>query len=124
MKVWVPQWPKGAFIFSRWPLRARPRRRVILVVVPVSSITPSRSGRFFIHGWRWSRHTRRDRTTSARSVSLASSVFFDGKLLLDQQPRQRSGMRLDPAFGQKPRRKLRHRDVAIRLDPADISMAT
>ncbi len=29
MKVWVFQGPKGALMRSRWPLRERPRRRVI-----------------------------------------------------------------------------------------------
>ena len=30
MNVCVPQWPKGTFILSRCPRRARPRRRVFL----------------------------------------------------------------------------------------------
>jgi hypothetical protein len=54
---------------------------------------------------------------SARSVSLASSVFFDSKTLLDQQPRQRSRMGLYPTLGQKPRRQFGHRDVAIGIHP-------
>jgi hypothetical protein len=37
-KVWVIQCPKGALQRSRWPFGQRPRRRVILVVVPVSSM--------------------------------------------------------------------------------------
>ena len=32
MKVCVFQWPKGAAVRKRWPLRLRPRRRVILVL--------------------------------------------------------------------------------------------
>ena len=35
MKVWVFQCPNGALERSLWPFRQRPRRRVILVVVPV-----------------------------------------------------------------------------------------
>jgi hypothetical protein len=50
MKVWVPQWPKGAFIRSRSARRARPRNWVILVVVPVSSTNTRRCGRRPIHG--------------------------------------------------------------------------
>ncbi|MDR6303990.1 hypothetical protein GGQ85_001689 [Nitrobacter vulgaris] len=42
-KVCVPQWPKGALLFNRVPFVERPRRRVIFVVVPVSSMKTSRS---------------------------------------------------------------------------------
>jgi hypothetical protein len=52
MKVWVIQCPKGAFARSRWPLRQRPRRRVILVVVPVSPMKTSRCGSSRMCGWR------------------------------------------------------------------------
>ena len=43
MNVCVFQWPKGARAFRRSPRSARPRRRVILVVVAVSSMKTSRS---------------------------------------------------------------------------------
>lgn len=36
------QWPKGALLFNRVPFVERPRRRVIFVVVPVSSMKTSR----------------------------------------------------------------------------------
>lgn len=36
------QWPKGALLFNRVPFAERPRRRVIFVVVPVSSMKTSR----------------------------------------------------------------------------------
>ena len=36
MKVWVPQWAKGARDLRRCPRRARPRSRVIFVVVAVN----------------------------------------------------------------------------------------
>lgn len=41
-KVCMPQWPKGALLFNRVPFVERPRRRVIFVVVPVSSMKTSR----------------------------------------------------------------------------------
>jgi hypothetical protein len=59
---------------------------------------------------------------SARSVSVASSVFFDGKAVLDQQARQRSRMRLHPTLGQEPRRQFGHGDIAIGIHPAQQSL--
>ena len=49
MKVWVFQCPNGALALSRWPFGLRPRSRVILVLVPVSSMKTSlcRSSRIF-----------------------------------------------------------------------------
>jgi hypothetical protein len=44
MKVWVPQCAKGARALRRCPLRARPRSRVIFVVVAVSSMKTSLCG--------------------------------------------------------------------------------
>jgi hypothetical protein len=48
--------------------------------------------------------------------------FFNGKAGRKQQARQRGGMRLHPAFRQKPCRKLWHGDVAFGLNPADRSI--
>src|ERR1700733_1204448 len=51
MKVCVLQCPNGTFESSLCPLRLRPRRRAILVVVPVSSRKTSRCGSSRMIGW-------------------------------------------------------------------------
>ena len=71
--VVVHQCPCGALSLRRAPCRARPRRRVMFVLAPDSSTKTTR---------RKSRercsaiHASRRRLTSARSCSLARSVFF------------------------------------------------
>ena len=60
-------------------------------VVPVSSINISLSRRSFILDWRCSAHTRRAPTTSARSVSIASSVLFKAELLHAQNRESGAG---------------------------------
>src|ERR1700678_4820108 len=67
-KVWVFQWPKEALERRRSPLSQRPRARVILVLVPVSSMKTSRCGSVPILGCRSAFHASR---TSGRSHSLA-----------------------------------------------------
>jgi hypothetical protein len=118
MKVCVPQCPNGARALNRCPRRARPRSRVILVVVAVSSMNASRCGSWRIRGWRWLRQIRRSTTTSSRPASVASSVFFDAEALPDQKPRERRRMGRDAAFGLQLGRQFRHRDIALRLHPA------
>jgi hypothetical protein len=76
MKVCDFQCPNGALERSRWPFRQRPRSRVILVVVPVSSRKTSRCGSSRIPGCRVKVHSSRACWTSGRSCSLASSAFF------------------------------------------------
>ena len=72
-KVVVRQWPWGTPTRRRSPLGARPRRRVILVFNPVSSMkirrSESRSGCA-------SNQAPRAAATSARSCSLAWADFF------------------------------------------------
>src|SRR6202044_1120264 len=75
-KVWVFQWPKGALERRRSPLSQRPRARVILVLVPVSSMKISRCGSVRILGCRSAFHASRAWRTSGRSHSLALRVFF------------------------------------------------
>jgi hypothetical protein len=74
----VFQWPNGAFEYRRCPLGQRPRRRVILVEVPVSSRKTSRCGSCCMRGWRLVRQCSRAWRTSERPCSLARSVFFLG----------------------------------------------
>src|ERR1700731_1700842 len=81
-KVWVIQCPKGALQRSRWPFAQRPRRRVILVVVPVSSRKTSRCGSSRIRGWRVVVHSSRDRV---RAILLArQQSFFEAVAVADE----------------------------------------
>src|SRR5512144_86421 len=72
-KVVVFQWPCGTALTSRLPRSARPRARVMLVVVPVSSMKTSCAGSR--PGW-LSFQAVRAACTSARSCSVACAVFF------------------------------------------------
>src|ERR1700761_2969774 len=73
MNVLSFQWPWGVFQISRSPLGARPRKRVMFVLVPVSSMKTRCLGS--IEGC-LSRHSSRAVLTSSRSCSAACSVFF------------------------------------------------
>src|SRR6478735_10824844 len=112
MKVWVSQWPNGALAYSRCPLGQRPRRRVILVEVPVSSRKTSRCGSWRKRGWRLVCQCSRACRTSERPCSLARSVFFEAIALADEPVRDRSGCDLRAA-GQQFSRELRHGDVTL-----------
>src|SRR3954452_4481924 len=76
MKVCVPHLAYGALARSRWPRKARPRRRVILVVNAVSSRKISRSSRCRSHGISQRKQRRRRLATSARSSSWAARAFM------------------------------------------------
>src|SRR3984893_6624314 len=121
MKVCVAQWPNGASAFNRAPRRARPRRRVILVVVPVSSRKTSRWTPSRMRGWRCAFPSSRAWRTSSRPASEASSVFFEGQARLQQHPRQRGRMRRHILLGFQLGRQFRHRDIRLGLDPSDQS---
>ena len=82
MKVCVFQCPNGTFESSLCPLRLRPRRRAILVVVPVSSRKISRCGSSRMIGWRVKVHSSRACLMSGRSCSLARRVLWNGPPLL------------------------------------------
>ena len=101
----------------RWPRRARPRNRVIFVVVPVSSRKMSLCGSCRMCGWRFCRHSSRASRTSSRSHSDASSVFFKGVPRRQQGPRQRRGMGVHALRFLQLKRQLRHRDVRLSVDP-------
>src|SRR5580700_10962250 len=71
--VVVSQRPPGAWSWSLWPWRARPRSRVILVLAHDSSMKTSRS----MGSPPWaSCQSFLFSAMSARSCSLARSVFF------------------------------------------------
>src|SRR5690606_6976259 len=112
MKVWVFQCPNGAFERSRWPFGHRPRRRVILVVVPVSSMNTRRWGSSRILGWRFAFHSWRAAATSGRSCSLASRVFFAAVAVADRSARDR-GRADDGALPGQFGRQFRHGDVLL-----------
>src|SRR5882757_8695365 len=71
--VVVCHWPPGAWSWSRRPRRARPRNRVRLVLAQDSSRKTSRSAG---HSFCRSRQRFLCSWRSARSCSLARSVFF------------------------------------------------
>ena len=73
MNVLSFQCPWGVFPISRLPLGARPRKRVIFVVVAVSSMKTSCLGS--IEGC-LSRHSSRAALTSSRSCSAACRFFY------------------------------------------------
>src|SRR5271170_3535165 len=79
--VVVLQWPEGVSSWTRWPWGERPRRRVILVLAPASSIKTNRP--LSQSPWADFHHSRLA-LTSSRSCSLACSVFFIGQVHLPQ----------------------------------------
>ena len=76
MKVCVFQCPNGTFESSLWPLRLRPRRRVILVVVPVSSRKTSRCGSSRMIGWRVKVHSSRAALCRADHARWPAEFFL------------------------------------------------
>jgi len=119
IKVCVPQCPNGACARRRFPRFARPRSRVIFVVVAVSSMKTRRCGSCRIRARRWSCQTRRSRATSSRPASDASRVFFIRIAADNKKSRQRCRVGHNAAFGLQLGRQFRHRHVAIGLNPAD-----
>src|SRR3984957_20679258 len=88
MNVVSFQWPWGVFPISRSPLGARLRKRVMFVLVPVSSMKTSCLGS--IAGC-LSRHSSRDALTSSRSCSAACSVFFKADpVTIEEAPQTRN----------------------------------
>src|ERR1700738_3944306 len=110
-KVCVFQCPNGAFERSLWPLGLGPRRRVILVVVPVSSKKTTRCGSSRMIGWRVEVHSSRACFMSGRSCSLARRVFFEAIANADEPTRKRGGGDLLAGGGGEFGRQLRHGDV-------------
>src|SRR3712207_3498713 len=122
MKVCVSQWPNGALAYRRCPLGQRPRRRVILVEVPVSSRNTSRCGSWRMRGWRLVRQGSRAWRTSQRPCSLAGRVFVEAIALADEPVRDRSG-RDRGAEGCQFCGELRHGEVVLPGHTADEEVA-
>src|SRR5918995_6892293 len=115
MKVCVPQCPNGARAPNRWPLRLRPRKRVILVFTKVSSTNTSRCGCSRMRGWRWAVQTRRSSRMSARAHSAAICCFFIREALPAEQTGQSGGSRADAMLLPEAGCQLRHGDVRLGL---------
>ena len=107
------QCPNGALERSLWPFGQRPRRRVILVVVPVSSTNTSRCGSSRMFGWRTPVHSSRACLTSGRSCSLARRIFFEATAGANDPTRQRSGISLLASCSGELGRQFRHGDVGL-----------
>ena len=118
MKVCVPRRPNGALGSSRCPRTARPRRRVMRVVIEVSSRNTTRLSRWHSHGSSQRNQRRRRLATSARSISVAASDFFICPARPAQKPRQRARMRPDAMDLLQPPRQFRQGDVGLLLHPA------
>src|SRR3984885_11438850 len=116
-KVWVFQWPKGALDRRRLPFRQRPRRRVIFVVVPVSSRKTSLCGSSRIPGCRSVRHSSRAWRVSGRSHSLARSVFFKAIAVANKPARDGGGVGPRAALRFKLARQFGHRNVVLLRPP-------
>jgi hypothetical protein len=83
------QCPNGASAFKRLPRRARPRRRIILVVVPVSSRkTSDGPPRACAAG-----DAPSTRHAPGARPGEASSVFLKNRPVFRKRPRQRGRMR-------------------------------
>src|SRR5690606_16549480 len=76
MKVWVLQWPKGAWSTSRSPRGAHPRVLHMLVFRDVSSMKPRRGRKLRMKGWRWRIQHCLASHTSDRFCSTARRSFF------------------------------------------------
>ncbi len=113
VNVVVFQWPWGTAARQRWPRWARPRRRVILVEAPVSSINTRRCGSR--SGWA-SNQSRRCAATSGRSCSAAWAVFFEGKSVTVEKPPDRTGREAGIVPGAQQIRQLVQTDVLLGLD--------
>ena len=81
-KVVVFQCPWGTGARRRWPRRARPQRRAILVDAPVSSTKTSLSGSRA--GWA-SNQARRRCSTSGRCCLLACADFLEGDAAAEEE---------------------------------------
>ena len=96
-KVVVFQWPCGTLARRRWPRGARPCRRAILVLAPVSSMKTSLLGSR--SNWPSNQAWRRVRI-SGRSCSAACAVFFERDLPTLEKAPDRGHAGGDPAPSQ------------------------
>src|SRR5208282_6879788 len=123
IKVCVPHLPKGACMRSRSPKSARPRSRVIFVLVDVSSTKTRRCAVIRIKGRRREIQKVRASFTSARSCSAARSVFFIAIPRFAKKARQRGRACLYAALNFQNGRKFRHGDVRALLNARNQELA-
>src|SRR6516225_4178697 len=88
--VVVFQWPCGTLPTSRSPRGARPRKRAILVAVPVSSIKTRCSGSSLACS---PAQALRAAATSGRSCSAARMLFFEADAVAVKEPPDRPNPR-------------------------------
>src|ERR1035437_6074966 len=106
-KVVVFRWPYGACPMRRSPRLQRPRKRVIAVLVPVSSMKTSLSGSSFA----CSRfHSSRAAATSGRNCSAARRLFFDADFARVEEPPERRDAGHNATFA-RVTKYLRERDI-------------
>src|SRR3954468_952157 len=82
---------------TRAPRAERPRRRAMLVLVPVSSMKTRWAGS---SEPRLARHSSRAAATSGRSCSAACTVFFEADAVPVVEPPDRAPRDLDAALAQ------------------------
>src|SRR5574340_748427 len=111
MKVMTFQWPPGASSRHRAPPLARPYRRIILVVAPVSSRNTSFEGsQVFCHSCQRTLAS----LTSSRACSVANTVFFIAPALRADKTTERRVVDLDAALLPQMRIHLRLAPVRMR----------
>ena len=113
MKVVVCQCPCGTAARQRWPCRARPRSRAILVEAPASSMNTRRSGSR--SGCAMNQALRRA-TTSGRSCSAACAVFFEGHPVPVQATPDRARHERGTVIPLQHGGQLGQRNILLRLD--------
>src|SRR6266850_2693222 len=112
-KVTVFQCPHGIRPMTRRPRLARPRRRAILVQVPVSSMKTKRAGSRDACS---ASQSARAWATSGRSCSAACTVFFKPVVLtLEEAPDRAIAHLHAPMLQLTP--KLFQRQIRLRSDP-------
>src|SRR5579863_2252772 len=111
--VIVFQCPHGTRPTTRLPRLARPRKRAMLVVVPVSSRKTSRAGS---RSGCAAIHAARAAATSGRSCSLACTIFLEADVLGGKEPPHRPVADMLAASG-KFGADLLQRQVGNRGDP-------
>ncbi len=113
VKVVVCQCPCGTAARQRWPCKARPRSRAILVDAPVSSMNTRRSGSR--SGCALNQALRRA-ATSGRSCSAACAVFFEGHPVPVQAAPDRAGHERGAMILLQHGGQLGQRDILLRFN--------
>src|SRR5215210_457172 len=108
--VVVFQCPQGTLPTTRCPRGPRPRRRAILVLVPVSSTKTSRAGSS--SGWLAFQRSRAA-ATSGRSCSAACTAFFERDPVTVEKAPDRALRDCQPHLVRDPTLQLGQRQVRL-----------